>query len=84
MTIKHFFKFIPVFVGRIKTRVGEVKDGYKKFRDVGRLVKMRDALSERVLEKERQNTDGSLKEAFGMKCQINIIDWILGKDVIRK
>ena len=64
--------------------VGKIRQGYKKMRDVRALLKLKQGLEDRIIEKERQNTEGTLREAFGMQCQINVIDWILGKDVRKR
>jgi len=84
MTIKHFIKVIPIRIGSTIAYFKSWKKGYQKMRDVHSLLKLKKRLKQRIIEKERQNTDGSLKDAFGMECQINIINWILGKDVLRK
>ena len=83
MNIRHFFKLVPVRVREIKRYRERVKEGRDKKRDVKKLLKMKTALEDRIIEKERMNTEGTLREAYGMECQIKIIDWILGKNVRR-
>lgn len=84
MTPKHFVKTIPVKVKRMFSFIGRMKNGYRRMRDVQSLLKLKKGLEERIIEKERQNTEGTLREAFGMECQIKVIDWILGKDVRKR
>jgi hypothetical protein len=84
MTIVHFVKIIPVKIKRIFSFIGKIRDGYKRMRDVNSLLKLKERLKDRIIEKERQNTDGTRQEAFGMECQIKVIDWILGKDVRKR
>lgn len=77
MTIKHFIKLIiPRFKWFVRSKKNFLRQ-YKKLKKVSEIRAKGRKLEVLLIKKHRQNTDGSLKEAYGISKQIEILEWIL-------
>jgi len=78
MSIKHFIRLIPSRFNWFFKFIAKTKMAYKRIKTVIILQNVRKKLEERKLKFERINNDGSLKEAFGIQKQVELIDFLLG------
>ena len=83
MTIKHFISLIIPKIKEFFWKSREIVKQWRRLVSVLELRKTRVFLEDKKLEYERRNTEESLKFAFAVGKQIEIIDLLLkGKNVV--
>jgi hypothetical protein len=78
MTIIHRLKLIPAKLKWFKQKYETVVMAFKRLKTILMIYKLKSKLEEKMLAKLRTNTEGSKEEAFGIKCQLDLINFLLG------
>jgi len=80
MTIKHFVKLVkPRFMWFINSKKRLFRE-WRRFKKVREIRAKGKELYKLWFEKRRKNTTSSLKEAYGINKQIEILKWVLGEE----
>jgi len=79
MTAKHFCKLIvPKTMWVVKSYLSFIRQ-FKRLRTTAELRKKKKDLILRFYELKRKNTDESNEIAYGLKKQVELLVWLLGK-----